>query len=382
MVSRAVALFAFTMTVCTASVAHAEKRADSAKLTVALHYSVAGDCPSVEDFQAIVSNRLAYNPFREDAADHVLVRVAPHGRGYAGRIEWRDARGAWVGDRRFPSRSENCRDLGRAMAFALALQIQLSALAKAHANPPPALPETESATDATTEAGALAASPATAAATPPASSPPVPAPPPEPAPVPAPEPAPAKTAQEPDPSVPEKQSETEIVDSSASDELGTTYRIGAGALGAAGMSSELVPFGRLIAAVAWTHLSFEATAEAGWPSTIRRADGAGFTQQHLLVGLAACGAVGAWAACLVGKGGEVRIAGKDIDVAAHSSGAIVQSGLRIAFTQRLGQHLYIAARAEGLVNAIRWRVTLDDVAAWTSGRFAATFGIDAGVDFR
>jgi len=157
--------------------------------------------------------------------------------------------------------------------------------------------------------------------------------------------------------------------------------IGAGALLGFGVSSSPVPFGRLFGSVAWPHWSLELAAEVGWPSTVRRADGAGFSQQELLLGLAGCGSLAPWSACLLAKGGAIRIQGKDIDAPASPTGPLVETGLRLAVMQPLGRRFYVSAQAEGLLLVTRWRVTLDDNLVWTSPRFAGTMGLDLGVRF-
>ena len=54
------------------------------------------------------------------------------------------------------------------------------------------------------------------------------------------------------------------------------------------MSSTPVLLGRVLGSLAWQHVSVELAAEASLPTTTRRSDGAGFSQQHLLASAAAC----------------------------------------------------------------------------------------------
>jgi hypothetical protein len=83
-----------------------------------------------------------------------------------------------------------------------------------------------------------------------------------------------------------------------------TLNIGAGGLLGFGLSSSAVPFGRAFGSVEWQTSSLELAAEMAWPTTTRREDGAGFSQQLLLVGVAGCGDVQRWSACLLAKAGE------------------------------------------------------------------------------
>jgi hypothetical protein len=160
-----------------------------------------------------------------------------------------------------------------------------------------------------------------------------------------------------------------------------TFAIGAGGLAGFGLSSTAVPFGRAFGSVAWQHSSLELAAEVAWPKTTRREDGAGYSQQQFLVGAAGCGDLQPWSACLLAKAGAIRIVGKDLDHPKSPSGPILETGLRLALVQPLGRHLYVAARAEGLVNVTRWSVTLDQNLVWASPRFVATVGLDIGVRF-
>src|SRR5437762_681388 len=79
------------------------------------------------------------------------------------------------------------------------------------------------------------------------------------------------------------------------------------------LSSRAVVLGRMLGSVGWRSLSFELAAEASLPTTTRRPDGAGFSQQHLLASTAACAVLARWSACLLAKAGAVRMAGENID---------------------------------------------------------------------
>ncbi len=338
--------------ICVCLLTTAPSRAASRTFVVALEYSSAPDCPEEAEFRGIVSGRLGYDAFREGASNRVLVQVASQGRSYEGHIEWRDAAGQWQGDRTFPSRSNDCRELIRAMGFALALQIQLLTSAET----PPAGGDAATATNS--EAIAAPRSPPAA----PTNTPP-----------PKQEQAAlgATTATE-KPTIPEA-----VIPSPT-----PTFSLGIGGSVAFGMSTGMVETGRLFSSVAWPFFAIELAAEAGPPATIRRQDGSGFTHQELLASLAGCGSVARWSACLVAKGGEIRIAGRDIDSPHSGSGPLLQAGLRLGVMQALGRRVFLSVRAEGLVTLTSSRVTLDQILLWTSPRFAGTLGLDLGVRFQ
>jgi hypothetical protein len=338
MTARAMGCLACATAVCIPLLGRGEPQAGPEAFAVALEYAAAPGCPDVTDFKAIVNGRLGYDAFREDAPDRVLVDIASRGTAFEGRIERRNAEGRWAGDRTFPSRSSDCGELGRAMAFALALQIQFSARASA-------VPKE---TGETSEAAA--------------------------SPIPAPKEDVAANVQE---KVPTTTKEAK----SPSPGPRPTYELGAGALVGFGMASEAVTFGRAFGSVAWQHSSLELAAEVAWPTTTRREDGAGVSQQQLLVGVAGCGDFQPWSACLLAKAGGIRIVGKDIDNPRSPWAPLLETGLRLAVRQRLGRRLYVAARAEGLVNVTRWRITLDQSQVWNAPRLAATVGLDIGVLF-
>jgi hypothetical protein len=302
-----------------------------APLTVRLEYAAGPGCPDVSDFKAVVIARIGYDPFVETAPERVLVHIEPRERAMDGRIEWRDANGKWAGEQTFPPVSTDCARLARAMGFALAVQIQL--LAKAAAAP-----------DATAEA-APPAEPSPQVATPP---PPI-----------------AATAVAAPPAIAPRP----------------IFAIGAGPAVGVGLSSRPVALGRLFGVVAWPHLALEVAGVASLPTTTRRPDGAGFSQQHLLASAAACATGARWTGCLLANAGAVRMFGENIDLPTSATVPIVETGLRAGVTQRLGQRAFLRAHADGLVNVTRWRASLDQVPVWTAPRFAAALDLDAGVSF-
>ena len=333
---------------CTAALGFAviatlnETAARATEVAAQLDYSAAPGCPIAGDFEAVVTGRLGYGPFRKNAGERVIVRIEPAGRALEGRIEWRNAAGGWIGEQTFPSRTGDCGELARAMGFALALQIQLMATAaaepRAEAEPPP---------PAGTAAPATAASPPIVAVQPAA--------------------------------------QTVIGDDTpASDPqpVGPSITVGAGGAVGVGVASSAVPFARLLGAVEWSHVAVELAGEISAPSTTHRADGAGFSQQQFLASLAGCGVRRPWSVCLVGKVGEIRVVGQGIDVPATATGILAQAGLRLAVTHKLGSRFQLAAHADGLALITQGIVTLDAMPVWTTPRLAVMFGADIAVRFR
>lgn len=323
----------------------AQADGEGQSVNVTLEYTAAERCPDADAFQAIIVGRLGHDAFRGEAESRVAVRIQHHERVFEGQIEWRDARGHWLGDRTFRSRNDDCADLARAMAFALALQIQLLATGK----PPPA----------------------------PAPSPPA---------VTAPSPDAKTEATTPSPNRP-SDSERPIAPAIAqaaepANRPHPTFGIAAGSLVGFGMSSSPVAFARIAGSLAWALGSVEGAAEVAWPTTTYREDGAGFSQQLLLGELAGCGQVRWLGACLLAKAGAIRVAGRGIDAPTEPVGVVLQAGVRLGLQQDLGQRIYVAAYAEGLVNLRPWKVVLDNSVVWSSPRFAEVLGLDVGLHFR
>jgi hypothetical protein len=119
---------AYTVTIGLAVLAAArDSKAGNPSFAAQLDYVATSGCPPVEVFESIVEGRLGYNPFRADAPNRVAVSVAANGHALEGRFEWRNTSGGSIGEQTFPSRSGDCRELTRAMGFALAVEIQVMA---------------------------------------------------------------------------------------------------------------------------------------------------------------------------------------------------------------------------------------------------------------
>ena len=326
-------------------------RARAAPFTVSLDYDGGPGCPDVQDLEGIVKARLGYDPFAETAPDHVFVRITLGVGAIDGHIEWRDATGRWAGDQTLPVATKDCRRLLRTLGAALAVQIQLLAMtrdpgagatAPKTTGPPPEVTVTQLAPRSPVARinsnEPLAPPAATLETGPPA----------------------ANTARGPHPA----------------------WAMGAGTSVGFGMSSTPVLLERVIGSMAWQHVSIELAAEASLPTTTRRPDGAGFSQQHLLASAAACAMRTRWRACLLANAGEARMTGEDIDLRTSAVVPLVQAGARIGIVQLLGRHFFVGAHADGLVNVIRWTGTLDQVPVWTAPRLAGVVGIDLGAHVR
>jgi hypothetical protein len=108
---------------------------------VSLDYDAAPDligCPKAAEFRQEVTRQLRRDPFRDGASRHLVVRLYATGERLGGRIEWRDTRGDWEGERTFSARNESCAAMARAVGLATAIQIEL--LATLGGSPPSAAP--------------------------------------------------------------------------------------------------------------------------------------------------------------------------------------------------------------------------------------------------
>jgi len=312
-------------------------RANAADIAAQLDYVSTPDCPASADFEEIVAEHLGYSPFQGGAPQRVIIRIASSGRGLEGLIQWRNEAGGWAGDRTFPSRSTDCVELVRAMGFAVALQFQLLAAAQ---------PRSQQ-----TARSAAA------------------------------DPAPAEVAAAPTLSVSPAATDSRQ-QAAGRGRSAPVFTAGAGAAAAVGLSPNLGAVGRLYGAASWPHVAVEVAAEASVPSTLHRADGAGFSQQVLLAGLAGCGVSGRWSACLLGKAGEIRVAGEGVDTPGTVSRLFLQTGLRLALAQSVGRRAQIVVHGDGLASLTRGIVTLDAMPVWRTPRIAAAVGLDFGVRFQ
>ena len=325
---------------CIALFASTAAKASPSPMSVALEYSAVAGCPDAAYFKSVVLERLGVDAFGESAQTRVIVRVTTQGPTFEGSLEWLDEKGNWAGDRLFPGHSSDCEDLVRAMAFTLALQLQL-----AGANAPPSVIPTSP------ESKPIEGPPSTTPQPTVSNKPPI--------------------AEQP------AQPRTPKLSRAAR----PAFAIGAGTFLGFGMSSSVLPFARVFGSAAWTHWSLELAAEANLPTIIRRADGAGFASHQLLASIAGCTILQPLSACLLAKAGQIRVAGKDVDVPASAAGPIVETGLRVGAMQRIYRGAYVSAYVEGVLLPLRWGVTLDHSVVWTSPHFAEAIGLDVALRF-
>jgi hypothetical protein len=103
-------------------------RAAEAGLYVSLRYEVAGSvraCWDEVEFRRSIANQIGYDPFRDDAAVIVLVRMGGTAHAVDGMVEWRTEGGVGMGERRFAAKDGNCSNLLTEMSSAIGLQIEL-----------------------------------------------------------------------------------------------------------------------------------------------------------------------------------------------------------------------------------------------------------------
>jgi hypothetical protein len=325
-------------------VARAEPKQGDITFAAVLEYVAPPSCPSVDDFKSLIVGRIGFDPFNEQAPQHVLVAISADEPRLAGRIEWRDAKGKWAGDQAFPAKNDDCSELARAMAFALAVQIHLLAAERSLAEPlpAPARPEHETATP-----GRQNPPPPTTA---------------------------GKGAAARDSSAAESDDRRRSVP--------LAFIAGAGGSLALGMAPGVMPLGRVFGAVAYGAAWFELGGEISTRVSEFRADGAGFSQRALLVSAAGCGSYGMFSGCVLGKGGVIQVEGEQIDVPASPTGSAFQLGLRLGAREELGPSAFFAQRLEGLVNVTRWTVRLDALPVWTAPPVTGVLGLDFGLTFR
>jgi hypothetical protein len=297
----------------------------------------------------VVIARLGRDPFTDSAPDHVLARITTRTHGLQGRLEWRDLNARRAGDQTFPLTSTDCVYLTRVMGFALAVQIQF--LATTSATPEPDRTSTTN--------DALAAAPRE-----------------------------DRSVEQPvttPPTTALSTRESSAVPVAVSPSPRAKHRpglaLGVGPSVGVGMSSKPLLLGRVFGGLDWPHASIELAAQVSRPATTRRADGAGFVQQQLLLGLAGCAILAPWRACALANAGVVRMAGEQVDVSTSATVPVIEAGARIGAVQRLGRHGFLSAYLDGLTVVSRWTATLDHVPVWTAPRFAAALGLDAGVRF-
>ncbi len=324
------------------------------KLLVDLTYEVdpaLEDCPNVDELRSIVARRLGYDPYRAGSALGAEVRVQAVEAGMEGAIDWSTGAEQRLGERRFASQTQDCRQMVTTMGFVLAVQIQLMATEptpkeeprpaeteppEGRGAPPKPAPSSQASSRGGRRVGAAA-------------------PPPQPLEV------PTRSAGTPTPW-------------SAMAGLGPSVGFG--------LAPGPVAQGRLFLAGQYGIGSIELGAEASLPSTTRLADGGGFRHQLMLGSLAACGWHRSISACALAKLGRIQVHGIGVDEPTSPAGFVAQVGPRLAYSLELGDHLVLVGHVEGLYLLTPWTVYVNRVPAWTMPRFSAVAGIDLAVNFQ
>jgi hypothetical protein len=329
-------------------------------------------CWDEPQFRRRVAGQLGYDPFREDALATVEVEVGGSAKAIGGQVEWKNADGARMGERRFAAKDGNCAKLLAEMSFAVSLQIALLRQSTSTAE--------SNKTDAAASGDAVAQ--VATAAQPPSSAP---SPPPSGEsssatshPTALPEPDPGGSGGDRD-SRAETRTEAETPTSVGAGKW--SMWTGLGPSGAWGIAPSLTGSGRLFLGIRRNDLSLELGAETSFPSNTRQWGGGGF--RAMLIGGSAglCGHLGVLAGCLVGKAGQLRINGLGLDEPGAPRGFVAQAGLRIAATAKLGRWWMVSAHLDGLGLITPCAVEINGIEVWTMPWVSVLAGIDLSVRF-
>ena len=356
--------------------------AADADLYVSLRYEVDGAlrrCWDETEFRRNVAQRVGYDPFRDSASVNVSIRVGGSTWAVDGQVEWRNATGVGLGERRFVAKDGNCLRLLKEMSFAVGLQIELlrpkasAGVGAASATGGGAV----SSTGGGTASSASAPIPSTSTATPP-SAPSLPSPPTPPLATPA--------APEPDitPLAKERRSSDDpgLEAKPAPVSSRWPWWLGIGPSLALGIAPSITGSARLFLGGRRNNLSGEVGAEASYPSTDRKWDGTGIRQSLIGASAAVCGHRQALAACVLGKAGQVRVSGLGVDKPRSPSGFVLQAGLRLAAALELGGPWSASAHLDVLGLITPYTVALNQVGVWEMPRLGALVGIDVLARFQ
>ena len=351
--------------------------AAEADFFVSLGYEVDGSlqrCWDEAEFRRSVALRVGYDPFRDSASVSVSIRVGGSARAVHGHVEWRNANGTGMGERRFVAQDGNCLKLLTEMSFAVGLQIELL-----HPNAPEGngAPSSLAGGTVSSSGGGAASSasapvPATVAATPPSTLPPA---------------TPPPAASNPEVATSEKdRSPTDDAVASLDPAAPASSRwpmwLGIGPSLAWRIAPSFTGSARLFLGLRRNDLSFEVGGEATLPSTLRQWDGSGFRQNLLGASAALCGHRQALSACVLGKASQVRVTGLGVDQPRSPTGFVAQVGLRLAADVELGGPWFATAHVDALGLLSPYTVTLSQAGVWEMPRLGALVGVDLSVRFR
>jgi hypothetical protein len=354
--------------------------AADADFYVSLRYEIDGSvrqCWNETAFRRSVARRVGYDPFREAASIDVSIRISGSARAVEGRVEWRNANGKGMGERRIVAEDGNCSKLLTEISFAVSLQIELLR---------PKTPAGGGAAPSTRGGNASSASapiPATVAAPPPPSPSP-PSPPPASPPRAVPPPATPKPEIAPAEKVRRQSEDARLEAEPEAARISSSWPlwVGIGPSLALGIAPSVTGSARLFFGVRHNDLSVEVGAEASYPSTERKWDGTGFRQSLIGGSAAVCGHHRAFSACVLGKASQVRVSGLGLDQPKSPTGFVAQVGLRFAATMDLGGPWSATAHIDTLGLLTPCTVDLNHFGVWDMPRLGALAGIDLSARFR
>ena len=330
-------------------------------------------CADANGFRNSVQRQLGYDPFRSRAERHVAVQVGRNETGYDGRIQWTDAQGRDVGQRRLTTRRPGCSDIVNNVAFAVAVQIQLLAAMGPPAPTPPsasrAVPPPPSRAVAPPPPPPVVAPPAESIAAPPVARTASAAPEAPPAADASPAPAiPAVTADAPPTSKPPAAHALRL-------------SVGLGPSLALALAPRPTADARLFVAARAGWMSFELAFAALLPVQQQGSTEAGFSLRRYAAAGAACGHGRVFGACVTGVLARLEADGRGVDMPLQPTGFSGQLGVRAFASHDLGDRYFAALRVEGLGIVSRWTVRVNEVPVWTTPRLAALIGADFGARF-
>jgi hypothetical protein len=300
-------------------------------LSVSLRYDVdpsLPDCPGEGEFRRRVVDQLGTDPFRDQAAHHIVASVRDSERGLEGALVWTNATGAGEGERSLSSANRDCAEFVRGMTFALAVQIQfLNQLLGSSLAPPPPAPVPAAAPDA-----APIAVVTTGASVPPRARP--------------------------------------------------SIAVGLGPVTAIGEAPSVSFGAELVVSARLRAFSLDLGARASLPVTFRQMDGTGFQTSTVAGTIAVCGHLRRFALCPTAALGRLRASGLGVDDAHAPASTTARFGLRGAFEQRLSAHLAAVLHAEGAYTLTPRTVTLNQLPVWKTPAFGLALAIDLAVLFQ
>jgi hypothetical protein len=355
--------------------------AADADFHVGLRYEISGTargCWSEEEFRRNVAGRIGYDPFRENPAVLVSIHVGGSALAVDGQVEWRNASGIRIGERKFVAKDGDCVGLLTEVSFAVGLQIELlrprpspaaGAAASAETTTPTAIPTARAATPPATATPPAAATPDSPPPNPPSSTP-------------------LPPSGRP-PAAPESASATLEKKNSSNDEPADRavsshwpMWVGVGPSLAWGTSPSVTADARLFVGVRHDNRSLEIGAEASYPSTELQWDGTGFRQSLIGASAALCEHRQVLSACVLGKASQVRVAGLGVDNPRSPTGFVLQAGIRVAATLDFRGSWSAAAHLDLLGLLTPYTVDLNQAGVWEMPRVGALAGIDVAARFR